>query len=161
MMFIALSHLHAADIADVSDLAAIKVLTDDIGIVNAGDVRNILNGVNFPELRLKLRAALAAKLAAETPLDAQARLTKLTSYGIALPKAVTDAHAARIEALRAQRETALMTVKGTDPARALAKMTELLAAGIPITTATQNAVKAAQPPPAVVPVVPTPPGDGL
>ncbi len=148
-----------ADIADVLDLSAIRVFTDDAGTVNAGDVKSTL--ANYPALRTKLKSMLAAKLAAEDELSAQARLTKLTALGIVLPQSVLTAHAARIESMRVRKEAALLAVIATNPTRALAKMNELLAAGIPITQATQDAVRAAQPPTVVIPETPKVPDDGL
>lgn len=153
----------AEDISDVSDLAHIKVLTNDVGIVVAGDVKSTM--ANYPALRTKLKAMLATKLAAEDELSAQSRLTKLTALGIVLPQSVLTAHATRIEALRIKKEAALLAVAVTnqvkDPTRALAKMNELIAAGVPISQVTQDAVKRAQPTPVAVPVTPPPPDDGL
>ncbi len=158
ILLFAFSAFAAEDITDVSDLGAIKVQTNDAGVVNAGDVKSTL--ANYPALRAKLKTLLASKLDAEDDVSAVARFTKLTALGITLPQVVTDRINTRIEALRAKKETALLAVAPKDPARALAKMNELIVAGVPITAATQNAVKAAQPV-VVPPVAVTPPDDGL
>lgn len=78
-------------------------------------------------------------------------------------KTKLDAAAAKIAK---EKEAALMKVKNTDAPRAKIKMDELIAAGVPITKATQDAVNAAgrpSPPPKGSPTPsPTPtPSDGL
>lgn len=158
-LFLTLSLVQAQTVSDVSDLSAIKIQTTDRGVVIAGDVRDVQ--ANYPTLAAALKTAIKARIDAADTATAAKIWKDLQSRGVTLPAAATTSINSRIDTFRQQKETALLAVKNTDPARAKAKMDELIASGVAITQATQDAVNAAQPAPAPTPTpIPTP-NDGL
>lgn len=159
ILLVSLSIVRGQTISDVSDLSQIKVQTTDRGIVIAGDVRDVQ--ANYPALAAALKTAIKARIDAADTMTAAKIWKELQARGVTLPAAATTSINSRIDTFRQQKETALLTVKNTDPARAKAKMDELIASGVAITQATQDAVNAAQPAPAPT-ATPTPtPNDGL
>lgn len=145
-------------VSDVSDLSQIRIATPDRGTVVAGDVRDVL--ANYAGLATALKTAIKTKLDGLDTLSAARYWKDLQDRNVTLPAASTTAINSRIDTFRQQKETALMAVRNSDPARAKAKMDELLAAGIPISQATQDAVNAKQPVQPTATPVPTP-NDGL
>lgn len=150
-------NLSALAAPDVSDSNSVKLVTS-----NDGAIQDVL--INYPSQAAAIKTAIANKLAAEADTDALKRLKDLQARNVALPAAVSKTVNDRIEAVRAAKETALLKVKDTDIARAKTAMDKLMADGVPITKATQDAVNAkVAPTPTPVPAAsPKPsPNDGL
>lgn len=149
--------------ASVENVAAIQLIDANGVWSQPNTLSNLWQNI---ALRPGLGNMLRAKLAWYGPLEGKEYLTAIIAQGVTLPQTAIDAFNARIETLRQQKETALMTVKETNPQRAETKMQSLLSRGLPITQATQDAVNAAAgvsptPAPTATPT-PTPePNDGL
>lgn len=151
----------ATTISNASDPDNILLLTDDAGVVRAGTAKEV--AANYPTLAAGLRTAIIAVVDNDPDhVSATRTVSKLQRLGVfaSLSAAAKTRFINRIEALRAQREAALVSVAATNPQRAEQKLAELIAAGVPITQATRDAVAAAQP--VVTPTTPVPePTDGL
>jgi hypothetical protein len=153
----------AQTVASVENLDAIQII-DGQGVWSPPQPLETL--WQTTALRTPLRNMLQAKLAWYDPLTAKQYLAAVQARGAVIPQATIDNVTARIETLRQQKETALMTVKDTNPQRALVKMQDLLMRGLPITQTTQNAVNTAAgvsptPIPTATPAPGPEPNDGL
>lgn len=146
---------------DVNDLNIVRVNLPDLGtFINAGAAPDAMK--RYPAIAVQIRQALEASLDSMDEITASKRLADISAAGIALNKAVTDKHAARIAKFAKDKEVLLLKVKDVNAPRAKQKMDEFIAAGITISKATQDAVIAALPPPMrPQPPAPTPTPDGL